>query len=66
MAQSDQDSVHLINGGDSLLNVNGSCKFPSVRLNVGHRGLFYSLMMIGAYEAATFFADILAVAGLFR
>jgi hypothetical protein len=53
-AQSDEDSVCLVNDGDSLLNVNGSCKFPSLRLNVGHRGLFYSLMMIGAYETATF------------
>jgi len=31
-----------------------------------HRGLFYSLIMIGAYETATFFGDILGALGLFR
>jgi hypothetical protein len=31
-----------------------------------NRGLFYSLMMIGAFETATFFGDILGVLGHFK
>jgi undecaprenyl-diphosphatase len=31
-----------------------------------HRGLFYGLMMIGAYETITFFNDILMVVGVFQ
>jgi undecaprenyl-diphosphatase len=31
-----------------------------------HRGVFYGLMMIGAYETATFFGDILHVLGHFK
>jgi undecaprenyl-diphosphatase len=31
-----------------------------------HRGVFYALMMIGAYETTTFFADITGLFGLFQ